>query len=56
MLGALVLVAPGGEDTAPPPAQGNTPQPTPVVAPSLTDDREPVGVLRPAADTGLLGR
>ncbi|KOX29425.1 transmembrane anti-sigma factor [Saccharothrix sp. NRRL B-16348] len=56
MLGALALVAPGSEDNAPPPAQGNSPQPSPVVAPSLTDEREPVGVLRPAADTGLLGR
>lgn len=57
MLGALALVAPGGEDTSPPPAQGNTPQPSPVVAPSLTDaERDQVGVLRPAANTGLLDR
>ncbi|ONI86102.1 anti-sigma factor [Saccharothrix sp. ALI-22-I] len=54
MLGALVLVAPGGEDPVPTPAQGNTPQPTPAVAPSLTDaDHEQMGVLRPAVDTGL---
>ncbi|MEU4765465.1 zf-HC2 domain-containing protein [Actinosynnema sp. NPDC023794] len=56
MLGALALVAPGSEDNASPPAQGNSPQPSPVVAPSLTDEREPVGVLRPAAQTGLLDR
>ena len=56
MLGALALVAPGSEDNAPPPAQGNSPQPSPVVAPSSTDAREPVNVLRPAANTGLLGR
>ncbi|TQM81067.1 hypothetical protein FHX81_3428 [Saccharothrix saharensis] len=58
MLGALALVAPGSEDTSPAPAQGNTPQLSPVVAPSLADDREPVGVLRPAAaaNTGMLGR
>ncbi|GAB2990715.1 anti-sigma factor family protein [Saccharothrix stipae] len=57
MLGALVLVAPSSEDTPPPPAQGNTPHPAPVVAPASADaEREPVGVLRPAANTGLLGR
>ncbi len=57
MLGALALVAPGSEDNAPVPAQGNSPQPSPVVAPASTDDREPVGVLRPAAaNTGLLDR
>ncbi|QQQ77233.1 zf-HC2 domain-containing protein [Saccharothrix sp. 6-C] len=56
MLGALALVAPGSEDTAPPPAQGNSPQPSPVVAPASIDDREPVGVLRPAVNTGVLGR
>lgn len=56
MLGALALVAPGSEDNAPAPAQGNSPQPSPVVAPSLTDEREPVGVLRPAANTTPLGR
>ncbi|WP_447005712.1 zf-HC2 domain-containing protein [Saccharothrix isguenensis] len=54
MLGALALVAPGSEDTAPPPAQGNTPQPTPAVAPSLAStSHQQMGVLRPVADTGL---
>ncbi|MCE6994560.1 zf-HC2 domain-containing protein [Saccharothrix sp. S26] len=56
MLGALALVAPGGEDATPAPAQGNTPPPSPVVAPSSIDDREPVGVLRPAATIAPLGR
>ncbi|MFE2755994.1 zf-HC2 domain-containing protein [Actinosynnema sp. NPDC059335] len=57
MLGALALVAPGGDDPAPVPAQGNTPQPSPVVAPSsAAADREPGAALRPVADTGLMGR
>lgn len=57
MLGALALVAPGGDDTAPAPAQGNTPQPSPIVAPSsVAAEREPAGVPRPAVNTGLLGR
>ncbi|WP_238412745.1 anti-sigma factor family protein [Saccharothrix deserti] len=54
MLGALALVAPGGEDAAPTPAQGNTPPPTPAVAPSLTDaGHEQMVGLRPVADPGL---
>lgn len=54
MLGALALVAPGSEDTAPRPAQGNTTPPTPAVAPSLAGtSHEQMGVLRPVADTGL---
>ncbi|MBB5807732.1 anti-sigma factor RsiW [Saccharothrix ecbatanensis] len=54
MLGALVLVAPGSEDTSPPPAQGNTPEPTPAVAPSLAGtSHQQMGVLRPVVDPGL---
>ncbi|WP_367132214.1 anti-sigma factor [Saccharothrix sp. HUAS TT1] len=54
MLGALALVAPGGDDPAPRPAQGNTPQPTPAVAPSLTDaPHDRMDVLQPVSDTRL---
>jgi anti-sigma factor RsiW len=54
MLGALVLVAPGSEDTSPPPAQGNTPEPTPAVAPSMAGtSHQQMGVLRPVVDPGL---
>ncbi|MBB5956173.1 anti-sigma factor RsiW [Saccharothrix tamanrassetensis] len=62
MLGALALVVPGSEDSAPVPAQGSTPPPTPAVAPQLVDDAR-LGVLRPVAETDtrvaaepLLGR
>ncbi|ATE52540.1 MULTISPECIES: anti-sigma factor [Actinosynnema] len=36
MLGALALVVPGGDDSAPQPAQGTVPVPTPAVAPAMT--------------------
>ncbi|GAA1333707.1 anti-sigma factor family protein [Saccharothrix algeriensis] len=50
MLGALALVAPGGEDSTPIPAQGPTTPPSPVVAPQQAGDQrvlKPVGHAAP---------
>jgi anti-sigma factor RsiW len=44
MLGALALVAPGGEDQTPTPAEGSTAPPLPAVAPSLVDN-SPMGLI-----------
>ncbi|MGM1060142.1 anti-sigma factor family protein [Saccharothrix sp. Mg75] len=59
MLGALALVAPGGEDSAPTPAQGGTPEPTPAVAPAVAPSLTGAGetdLMRPVAVTTLPGR